>query len=224
MAALLATLWQSDSAFPSGSFAFSNGIEGAAALDGPPDRRGLTEIVDATLRHRWATSDRIALLQAFGAVDIERVTEIDRAFEAATLAEPLRVGSRRNGAGFLTAHARLGTPGASEYRAEIVAGRGLGHLCVVQGWVWRALGLDAQSAVAAAGYSAAAGMVNAAIRLGSIGAIEAQAALRSVLATLSELAEETIDEPDAIALSSMTPWLDIAAIRQTRSDVRLFSN
>jgi hypothetical protein len=38
---LLTILQHADSAFPSGSFAFSNGIEGLAAMNAPLDRSGL---------------------------------------------------------------------------------------------------------------------------------------------------------------------------------------
>lgn len=222
MHALLATLWQSDSAFPSGGFAFSNGLEGAAALDPPLDRAKLAAILSATLRFRWTTADRPALLHAFHACDLARVGAIDRAFEAATVPEPFRTGSRRNGAALLISHARLGTAGAAEYRAAIAADRALGHLPVVQGWLWRRCGLDAASAVAASAYTVAAGLVNAAVRLGSVGAIEAQRALSDALGQVDVGAE--FDPNAALHFASMTPRLDIAAIRHSRSDLRLFSS
>ena len=66
------------------------------------------------LRHRWATSDRVAVALAHRADgDLDRIAEIDRAVEAATLAEPLRTGSKRNGGALLAAHVRLKTPGAA---------------------------------------------------------------------------------------------------------------
>ena len=222
MHALLATLWQSDSAFPSGGFAFSNGLEGAAALDPPLDRAKLAAVLAATLRFRWATADRLALLHAFYAADLARVGAIDRAFEAATIPEPFRKGSRRNGGALLIAHAKLGTPGAADYRAAITGGETLGHLPVVQGWLWRRCGLDAASAVAASAYTVAAGLVNAAVRLGSVGAIEAQRALADSLLQVDLGAE--FDPASALQFASMTPWLDVAAIRHSRSNLRLFSS
>ena len=85
----LVALQHADSAFPSGSFAFSNGLEGylAAALDGSSVRH----FVEITLRHRWIGTDRVALVLAFRDPDnLERLAAIDEAVEAATLAEPLR--------------------------------------------------------------------------------------------------------------------------------------
>ena len=114
---LLTILQHADSAFPSGSFAFSNGIEGLAAMNAPLDRDGLHNVVAMFLRHRWATSDRVAVALAHRANgDFKQISEIDHAVEAATLAEPLRSGSKRNGSALLAAHVRLKTPGAVELR------------------------------------------------------------------------------------------------------------
>jgi len=225
MIALLATLWQGDSAFPSGGFAFSNGLEGAAALDAPLDRGKLEVLLATTLRHRWATADRLAVIRAFRAADLVQIGVLDRALEAATLSEPLRTGSRRNGAAFLLSHGRLGTEGAVAFRSAIAAGAALGHLPVAQGWIWRRCGLDEASAVAASGYTVAAGLVNAAVRLGSVGAIDAQGALLASLRVIAECATDDLDDLSVPpTFSSMTPWLDVAAIRQARSNLRLFSN
>lgn len=222
MQTLLAALWQSDSAFPSGGFAFSNGVEGAAALDPPLDRAKLAASLAATLRFRWATADRLAVLHAFHADDLEQIGAIDRAFEAATVPEPLRTGSRRNGTALLIAHARLGTGGAADYRAAIAAEQALGHLPVVPGWLWRRCGLDAASAVASSAYTVAAAMVNAAVRLGSVGAIDAHGPLADALGSVD--ASPAFDRSAPIRFASMTPGLDIAASRQGRSDLHLFSS
>ena len=221
---LLAALWQSDTAFPNGAFAFSNGVEGGAALDPPLDPGKLDRLLASTLIHRWSRTDRIALLHAFGARDVARLVVIDQRLEVATPVEPLRIGSRRNGSAFLTAHGRLGTPGAAAFRAEIAAGRALGHLAVAQGWVWARCGLDRRSAAAASAYGSAAAMVNAAVRLGAVGAIAAQGVLSRALPLIARLVDAPFDPDADMVLSSMTPWLDLASIRQARAGTRLFSN
>lgn len=220
---LVAALWQADSAFPSGGFAFSNGLEGAAALGGGLDRAGLAALMAAALRFRWATADRVALLRSHAAASLASLAAVDSAVEAATLPEPLRTGSRRNGLALLTAHGRLGTPGAAELRAAVASGAALGHLPVVQGWVWRGCGLDAPAAAAASGYALLAGLASAAVRLGCLGALDAQGALGGALDMLAEILGG--DPPPAdLPLSSLTPWLDVAAARHARAGLRLFSN
>jgi urease accessory protein len=219
---LLTVLQHADSAFPSGSFAFSNGIEGLSALGAPFDRGGLENVVTMFLRHRWATSDRVALAFAHRAnEDFERVAEIDRAVEAATLCEPLRSGSKRNGNALLAAHVRLATAGAAELRAFIANEKMSGHLPVVQGFLWRARDMSEADATTVSGYSTAAGLIAAAVRLGRIGAVEAQAVLAAVLPVIGHLSVPVA--PDA-EIESFMPWIDAAASRHARAHLRLFAS
>ncbi|GEP12056.1 urease accessory protein UreF [Methylobacterium gnaphalii] len=228
MLAGLLALQHADSAFPSGSFAFSNGIEGLAAVDPNFGADGLIRAVSAILHHRWAGSERVALTLAHRAAgDLAQLAEIDHAIEAATLAETMRQGSRRNGASLLVTHVRLGTPGAAELRSALTAGTVLGHLPVVQGVLWRGLGLDEVAAAQMSGYQTVAGLVTAAIRLGGVGAIEAQRIVGAVLPVLAETLAEPVESPtrpDAIRLESFTPLVEIAAARHARADLRLFAN
>jgi urease accessory protein len=219
---LLTVLQHADSGFPSGSFAFSNGIEGLSAMKASLDRRGLQNVVTLFLRHRWATSDRVAVVLTHRANDVfDKVADIDRAVEAATLAEPLRTGSKRNGNALLAAHVRMATPGARELQILIEEGEALGHLSVVQGFVWRARGIDELAAVAVSGYSTAAGLIAAAVRLGCIGAMEAQSVLAAVLETVAELHTPVVSTTE---IESFMPWVDAAASRHARAHLRLFAS
>ncbi|MCL8385589.1 urease accessory protein UreF [Xanthobacter aminoxidans] len=227
MLTLLATLWQSDSAFPNGAFAFSNGIEGLAELGERLDRDRLAAVLATTLTHRWARMDAIAVLLAFAAVDdLAGLVGIDSRLEAATLPAPQRSGSRRNGLAFLTSHARIGTTGASALKVEVDARRLHGHLPVMQGALWHRCGLDETSALAASAYGAASTMVSAAVRLGLVGAVDAQRALAATLPVIAGLIEEIGARSPVSAddFASMSPLLDIATMRHATSEVRLFSN
>jgi urease accessory protein len=95
-------------------------------------------------------------------------------------------------------------------------------LPVVQGFVWHKLGISERDAVAISGYTTVAGLVAAAVRLGQVGAIEAQTVLAAALLVVGEVAEQAI--PPDIDIASFTPWLDIAAARHARAQVRLFVN
>lgn len=227
MLSLFATLWQADSAFPNGGFAFSNGVEGLADLGQRLDREGLTNVLAMALTHRWMGMDRIAVSLAFAAADdMDRLAEIDLRFDAATIPALQRAGSRRNGLGLLTAHARLGTGAAAEMKRQVETGRMRGHLPIIQGTVWRACGMDETSVLAASAYTAVTGMTSAAVRLSLIGAVEAQSCLRATLPLMARLVDDagragplTCDD-----FESLTPMLDIATMRHATSDVRLFSN
>lgn len=250
MIELLHAMWQADSGFPSGSFAFSGGLEAFYALTGAgAEATALPALLRDMLALRWASSDRVALSQAHrassaveahrasSAMDAHRadgalnehfangaldgIAAADAGLEAAMLIQPLREGSRRNGMALLAAHERLGTAGASQLRAACRGGGCLGHLAVVQGALFRAIGMDLPAAIAAAGYGAAASLVTAAVRLGRVGAIEGQRALSGVLPLLAHLAAHP-PPPDAVP-EGFLPLLDIAAARHAHAAMRLFA-
>ncbi len=223
MRSLLLAIWQADGAFPSGAFAFSYGIEGAVAMRPGMTPADFERLVASVLRQRWASCDRIALLRAYRAGgDLSAIAVIDREVEASTLVEALRSGSRRNGASFLAAHARLGHDLAHALRADVRAGGCLGHIAVMQGAIWSVLGLGEELAQLTSAYTVASGLITAAVRLGAIGALQGQAVLRTCLPLIEQLT--ACEAPDAMDMESFIPFLDIAAARHARADLRLFAN
>ena len=223
MRSTLRALWQADGTFPSGSFAFSYGIEGALALHQGMDTIEFARLVAAVIRHRWSSFDRIALLRAFRADgDLDAIAAVDREVEASTLIKALRTGSRRNGASFLAAHARLNNVLAHHLRDAIRTGNCLGHIAVMQGAVWSVLGLDEELAQLTSGYSAISGLISAAIRLGGIGVLQGQAVLQDSLSLIEELAAEPV--LDGAEMESFLPFLDIASARHEQADLKLFAN
>ena len=223
MLSILQAIWQADGAFPSGSFAFSWGVEGAIALRPELDQATLAELTATIIRQRWLTSDRVALIQAFRAAgDLDVIAKIDRNVEASTFGSIMRDGSRRNGGSFLTSHARLGDAMALRLRGAVRSGICLGHIAVMQGAVWQAMGLSELLAQLASAYGAASGVTSAAVRLGAIGALDGQKILRGCLPLIDSLVADPV--PDDAQLSSFIPFLEIAAARHARADLRLFAN
>ena len=223
MRAVLQAIWQADGTFPSGSFAFSYGIEGVVALRGNVDAAALAEMTHALLRQRWEPCDRIAVVRAFRACgDLVAIGVVDRDVEASTFGATLRDGSRRNGGSFLASHARLGNDMALKLRQAVRAGECHGHIAVMQGAVWQATGLDEDLAQLTSGYAVASGVVAAAVRLGAIGALEGQKVLAGCLPLIEQLASQPI--PQDAELASFLPFLEVAAARHARADLRLFAN
>jgi urease accessory protein len=223
MLSILQAIWQADGTFPSGSFAFSYGVEGVVALRSELDGTALTELTATIIRQRWSTCDRIALVQAFRAAgDLHAIAAIDRDVEASTFGSTMRDGSRRNGGSFLASHARLGDATARRLRDAVRAGVCLGHIAVMQGAVWQAMGLDENLSQLASAYGVASGVTAAAVRLGAIGALEGQKVLCGCLPLIETLVSQPV--PDDAELSSFVPFLEIAAARHARADLRLFVN
>lgn len=223
MLSLLHTIWQADGSFPSGAFAFSYGLEGVVALRPKLDTDALSELLCTIIRQRWMTFDRIALLQASRALgDLDELGRVDREVEASIFGGSMRDGSRRNGQSFLASHARLGDTAALRLREAIRSGTCHGHLAVMQGAVWQAMGLDESLVQLASAYGVASGATSAAVRLGAIGALEGQKVLRDALALINSSIAEPV--PGKFELASFTPFIDIAAARHAQADLRLFVN
>jgi urease accessory protein len=151
-----------------------------------------------------------------------KLGEIDRLVEAVTLPRELRDGSKRAGSALLSTHVRLATPGSSQYRDAIASGAALGHLPVIQGCVWSALGIAADAASLMSGYLASIGFLGAAVRLGAVGHLDAQRILAALLPLISELA--SAPPPPIEAVNSFTPAIDIGSTHHEHAEVRLFAN
>ena len=223
VASTLVALQQADSFFPSGGFVFSWGLEGLAADGVVRTPADVGRFLSDQLHNRWATSDRVALVAAYRAGDdLPRIAEVDETVHASALPQLIRDGSERAGTALLSVHVHLGTPQAADYRDCIAEGRAIGHLPIVQGLVWRNLGLTETQAAAIAAYGFAVNVLSAALRLGLIGHLGAQRSLaeaRSTIATLLDSPPPPLDQ-----LGSYAPLADIASMHQQTADSRLFAN
>lgn len=222
-ASLLATLQQADSFFPAGGVAFSWGLETLVTEGVFRADRDLHPLLMGQLEQRWATFDRCALVAAFETVpDLASVARIDQRIEAMSVARELREGSRRAGASLLGVHARLGTPGASEYRAAVRAGSACGHLPVVQGLVWHGAGMTVDQAQAVSAHTFCVSLLGAALRLGAIGHLHAQETLVGVRSEMAKLLAEP--PPKFQDCRAYTPMAEIAVMRHEVQSARLFAN
>ncbi len=217
---LLAALQMGDSAFPSGGFAFSWGLETLASDGLVRDRDGVAAFASGQLRRRWATADRVFLRRAHDAGRADRLAAIDREVEAMTPPAALRDGSRRAGRALLRAHAGLGGEAVAAYRRAIARGEALGHLPVAQAVAWKAAGLDRAAAEAVSAFALASGVAQAAVRLALIGPIEAQAMLAELRAEIAG----TLDRAPPRTPRAFTPVAEIAAMRHETAPGRLFAN
>lgn len=205
-AALFRALQLADSAFPSGGFVYSWGLESALGA-GLVDRADFAAWLEADMLGRWAEFDRPALAMAFRADDPLPVdAEIDRRLWA----EPLRARSAEAGQAFLAATARFGDAAATALRDAALDGAAQGHLPVAQGSVFRSMGLALDQALAVSAHAAAQAVATAAVRLGLTGAIGAQAALAALAPTLAAAAEPP---PPDLRPAAFAPIAEIAMLR-----------
>ena len=217
---LLAALRMGDSAFPSGGFVFSWGLETLASDGRVKDGSDVLAFARSQLRNRWATTDRI-MMRRSAMTDCEDIwSDLDRMLDAMTLASELRAGSCQAGRALARAHAGLGNQAALRWRRLVGDGRARGHLPVVQGAVWAASGMTVEVVETLSAWTLISGIAQAAIRLSLTGPQEAQAILGEVTEDIARvLAGPPPDEPHAFV-----PLADIAVMRHEWGDVRLFAN
>ncbi|WP_170317588.1 urease accessory protein UreF [Paroceanicella profunda] len=214
---MLLALRLGDSAFPSGGFAFSWGLE-TALRDGRTSRAGIGPWLAQELGRRWAPFDCPALAGGWRAGPDPGAW--DRLVDECLWAEAVRVQSAAAGAAFLTATAAMGLPGAAGLRDAVAGGALHGHLAVMQGAVWRAAGLPLETALALSGQGVARALVSAAVRLGALGAIAAQRHLAELAPLIARHAESP--PPEGTLPAGFAPVSDVALLRPAPD--RLFVN
>lgn len=220
---LVLALQHADSFFPGGAVSFSWGLEALQhdqQLSGP---QAVDRFVSGHLRCRWATLDRPVLIAAHRLADDPlQLVRLDRSVEALSLTAEFRHGSQRMGIALLDVHDKLGTEGAADYRRRVRRGEAHGHLAVVQGLLWRKLGLAEQTAAAAAAYGLCVSILAAAIRLGLIGHVNSQRCLAVLGREIADVVASPLPSLDEIG--AFTPHIDIASMRHEMQPVRLFAN
>lgn len=218
---LLTALQHGDTFFPGGGIAFSWGVETLHADGLLTSAIAIESFLHGQIKHRWATSDRVALTRSFNvAKDLDQVAECDAELESLALARELREGSRRAGATLLRVHSQLGTPQAETYRQRVSDGDAHGHLAVVQGLLWQGAGMSVEEAQLTSAHSLCLGVLGAAIRLGVIGHIDSQKILQSAHVVINELMARDVDNE----IASFVPASEIAIMRHEVGQSRLFAN
>ncbi|MGE2737512.1 urease accessory protein UreF [Mycolicibacterium vaccae] len=216
-AQLISAIRFADSAFPSGGFAFSSGLEGSHREGLVRDEDDVTAFTAEQLHGRWHHCDRVLLRGAWSADP----AGVDLLAEAVATMSVLREASRRAGAATLaTFTAVIGGAGeVADYRDRVLAGTAPGHLPVVQAVCLRAAGLTLGTAETVAAWQVLSGITGAALRLGIVGHLGAQRVTTALLPCVLEvLALRPRSRP-----APFTAYADIAA--QRRGDgVRLFAS
>ena len=232
LSGFLAVLQLSDSAFPTGRYTLSHGLEafgqhGLITPSSPPET--LFALLRDVVRHGVGPSDGVALACAHRAVtsdgtaDLELAVRADERLSAVKLAREAREASIRTGRALLGMATALGEDGLRDYSRVIEAGRAPGNHAVVLGLLDGLLGVPRLEAVAGELFAFAAGWVAAAVRLGLTDHRTAQSLLRQVRPVLAEAAERAI-VGDVEQISSCTPLPDIMAMRHEQAEVRLFAS
>ena len=219
-ATLLRLLQISDSSFPSGGFAFSNGLETLAnegAVSGADD---VESFIRNHLLPRWASFDRWYLVRGHEvASDLDALGALDWLYDSQNSVESLALASRRIGRATLTSHSRIGTASAGAYLAKLNDGLVPAHQPIVQALVAKALGLPQDIMELSAVYQVMSSALSAALRLGKVGSLQAQVIQTKLGSAIGEL----LAGPLPNLPHAFMPLADIAAMRHGDHETRLFA-
>lgn len=231
LTSLLSLLQLADSAFPSGRYSLSHGLESFAQSGelSPSGASSLVGLLSDSLRCAIAPSDGVALACAYravdlgGHVDVDMVKHADERLTAVKLAREGRDASSRTGRALLrTAIDALGATLLLEYDELVEAGHVPGNHAVVLGMVSAWLEVPPLDAVAGELYAFSAGWVASAVRLALIDHRAAQAILCWLRPVIADAALDAVGR-DVADISSCTPLLDVMSMRHEEAELRLFA-
>lgn len=231
LASFLSVLQLSDSAFPSGRYTLSYGVETlvqSGHLTVPSTRAALTALLSDHLRLGVAPSDGTALACAHRAtgdgLDLDLITRADERLTAVKLSREARDTSTRTGRALLRATSTaFGGTATLDYSRHVQAGRAPGNHAVVLGVLSACLGVPRLDALAGELYAFSASWLAAAVRLGLTDHHTAQVALHELRPITTEAALRAVDRGVA-DISSCTPLLDVMAMRHEESELRMFAS
>jgi urease accessory protein len=215
---LLAALQLGDSAFPSGAFTQSYGLETLVAERAVASAADVETVLAAHLRHRLARADLPALLNAHRAAgegDVELVLRIDAALTAIKMTREERQASHRMGARLVTEARRLAPHPILESSPQNAA--------VAFALAGFAMGLPARESEFTFAYSFASSLVSASMRLLRMGHGEAQA----ILLRSHPAIEQAVEDAETVPWDELCPYaprLEMAAARHERAAARLFAS
>ena len=221
--AVLAALQLGDSVLPIGRFVHSNGLEAWLRAHPKAAEEELQALVESAVAESIGPLDATVLALAHRAESGKRLEELDALLTARKTAPPARAASLACGRRLAVLAAELSADRlVTELAARVRSRATDGNLAVVEGALARALGVSRRDAVLLELRGAAAGLLSAAVRLGRLAPMRAQAVLLALRAALERAADDAltrrVDE-----LRSGTFELEVHALAHRRAETRFFS-
>lgn len=218
---LLQLLQISDSAFPTGSFAHSMGLEAFSDAGELRDAEDLRYFVGFHLA-AMATSDCVAHRASYVA-DLDEVLRVDRLLTATKLTRELRVASAATGKRFLLSVAALGFDGEALRALTDAVREGVtpGNLAIGYAVTGAALGLALEATLHAYLYASVASLVSAGQKLIPLGGSAAQRVLYEMGEGIFRAAR-TSEDMEVDDMHAFSPTIDVRSMMHERQRTRLY--
>ncbi|MGW6005495.1 urease accessory protein UreF [Oerskovia enterophila] len=226
VSALLVSLQLSDSAFPSGFYTMSHGLEGFSQAR-LVDRGDVEGLLTGLLLHSVGPGDATALARAHEAAmdaDWDRVQEVDQMLFASKLNAEMRKASVRSGHQ-LTDIAReaIGGPELEEWGRRITAKETPGCQPVATAVAYAGSRVSTEQAVASDMFAFAVSFVGAALRLRLTDHRHAQVVLHAVGPVIEAATADAVTR-DLTDMGGCVPLADVMSAQHERAEARLFAS
>ncbi|WP_182111355.1 MULTISPECIES: urease accessory protein UreF [unclassified Actinotalea] len=223
---LLVSLQLSDSAFPSGFYTMSHGLEGFSQAK-LVSQGGVGALLEDLLVHSVGPGDATALARAHDAAaagDWEGVRVVDRTLYASKLNGEMRRASVRSGHQLTdVAREALGGPELDEWARGLAAKESPGCQPVATAVAYAAAGVGAEQAVVCDMSAFAVSFLGAALRLRLADHRQVQVMLHAVGPVIAAQAAAAVDRP-LEDLGGCVPMADVMSAQHERADARLFAS
>ena len=210
-----------DSAFPTGGFAHSSGLEAAHQLGEVRGPAGARAFFEEAL---WQAGNGSLPFVRAAHEDPSRLAEIDALAHAFLTSHVANRASRTQGRAFAATSAKAFAVDGVRAVHELVSERGVhAHYAPVFGAILRALDVPLSDALRLHLHKTLRGVASAAVRLAIVGPLEAE----RTMAALAPLEEEVLSHCGALALSEATqsaPLIDLLGALHDRLYMRLFQS
>jgi urease accessory protein len=212
--------WQlADSAFPTGAFAHSWGLEAAWQHGEIPDARAVRRFVDAAVQQ---TAYAVVPLMNAAFQEPRRWAELDALADAFLTNAVANRASRQQGRTLLATASRV-WPAPQMDRLRETGSRLCAHLGPVTGVAFESVGVSLPTARQLMLFAAARGVLSAAVRLGILGSYEAQRLQLECVPVLERCSAQSagFDEGDLVQVA---PIADLFQATHDRLYSRLFQS
>lgn len=224
--ALLVSLQLTDSAFPSGFYTLSHGLEGYAQAKAVTADTMPALLADL-LRHSVGPADATALALAHRAAtagDWALLAETDQRLHATKLNRELRLAATRTGRQLLDiARESVGGEPLERYAALVADKRAPGCQAVAAGVAYASAAVPVEQAVAGDLFAFCTSFVGAALRLRLTDHRKAQVVLRATAPVIREVVAAAL-ERELADLGGCVPVADAMSGRHERAEARLFAS
>ena len=216
-----------DSFFPSGSYALSHGLESLIQQDKIQQPEDISSFLRLLLHYKIATCDLVALTHAYHAAtkdDVAGIKQVAAQLYAQTLIETTRKTQIQSGRALLmVAQSTWEHPILDMLDRDRTLNQFLALHPIVFGVVGNIADLNLADTALAFLHGFVTGILGAAIRLGSLGHLQAQQILLQ-LAPDIEAAYHTASTMDLDDMWSCTPTIDLAQMHHSKLNSKLFAS